>query len=86
MTFATAFCLIHLALSIYFRAYSFFVRLCSTTRTWRLSAGEKRIGKMIYLAEGPFANSFMEVEMVKIYFTVKVDGVATAADDGSHIS
>ncbi len=31
--FAIAFCLMHLALSIYLSAYSFFVFLCSTTLT-----------------------------------------------------
>lgn len=36
---ATAFCLMHLALSIYLSAYSFLLFLCSTTRTYAMVTG-----------------------------------------------
>jgi hypothetical protein len=88
MTLATAFCLIHFAFSMYLRAYSLFVRLCSTTLTWNsftLRKGE-RVKSLSYLAKSALSHRAMQIKVIEIDFGVKINGSRGTAAYGAHIS
>jgi hypothetical protein len=83
--FATAFILTHFALLMYFNAYSVFVCLCWTTRTygvWSATRLPRALGVWAgtNLSERALANTAKKVEMEQVDFAVKVDCLGLSAD------
>ena len=79
MIFAMAFCFMQRDLSMYFNAYIFRVRLCSTTLTCKPIRGKDIVKTVIYLAKGTPSYSTVEFKVVEIDLSIEVDGLRETA-------